>query len=145
MNGQVERVSGILAAKTRALLMGKRVESKYWPLALETATYILNRTPNESLDGRTPYQVATGAEPDYDRLRVFGCRAYVQIPKSERRGKLHDMAWAGALVGYSTQSPEWTILDLRTGKLRRAYSVTFNEEESGFQPNERTEEESVLE
>ncbi len=33
MNGQVESAIGILAAKTRALLMDKNVDKKYWPLA----------------------------------------------------------------------------------------------------------------
>ncbi len=51
MNRQVERVIGLLAAKTRALLMDKGVDQKYWPLALEVASYLLNRMPHESLGG----------------------------------------------------------------------------------------------
>ncbi len=132
MNGQVERTIGILAAKTRALLMQKGVEKKYWPLALDTAVYLFNRTSHESLNGMSPLQVCTGRKPDLWRLRVFGCKAFVQIPKPQRKGKLGDTAWAGAMAGYSTQSPEWIILDMRTGKLRNAYSVTFDEGKSGF-------------
>ncbi len=43
------------------------------------------------------------------------------------------MAWEGILVGYSTQSPEWIILDPRSNRLRNAYSVTFNENVRGLQ------------
>ncbi len=50
MNGQMERVQGILAAKVRALLQDGDMEIKYWPLALETAAYLLNMTPHTSLN-----------------------------------------------------------------------------------------------
>ncbi len=147
MNGQVERVIGVLAAKTRALLMDKDVEQKYWPLALETAACLFNRKPHESLNGMSPLQKITGRKPDHSRLRVFGCKAYVQIPKPQRKRKLSNTAWIGAMVGYSTQSPEWTILDTRTGRLRSAYSVVFNEHESGFASvdKNRTKEETLSE
>ncbi len=49
------------------------------------------------------------------------------MPKDHRRGKLSNVAWEGTLAGHSTQSPEWAILDPRTGNLRKAYSVTFDE------------------
>ncbi len=35
-------------------------------------------------------------------------------------------------MGYSTQLPEWIILDPRPGRLRNAYSVTFDEEKPGL-------------
>ncbi len=132
MNGQVERAIGILMAKTRALLMDKSMDKKYWPLVLEAATYLLNRTPHESLGGLTPLQKSTGQRPDLRKARVFGCRAYVQILKTLRNGKLGDTAWAGVMVGYSTQSPEWITLDTNSGRLRNAHLVNFDENTSGF-------------
>ncbi len=127
MNGQVERTIGILAEKTRALLMDRQTSIEYWPLALQTATYLLNRTPHDSLGGMSPLERSTKEKPDLRRTRVFGCKAYVQIPKSERKGKLSNTAWTGTMVGYSTQSPEWIILDPKSRRLRYAYSVTFDE------------------
>ncbi len=132
MNGQVERMIGILATKMRSLLGTMEVPSKYWPLAIITAAYILNRTSSVALDGKTPLEEGTGEKSDLRRMKVFGCKAYVQIPKPLRRGKLSPTVWQEMLVGYSTQSPEWIILDMRTGRLRNAYSVVFNEHESGF-------------
>ncbi len=145
MNGQVERVSGILAAKTRALLMDGRMNKKYWPLAIQAAAYLLNRTPHDSLEGISPLEKGTTRKPDLSRTRVFGCTAYVQIPKAKRRGKLSDMAWEGILVGYSTQSPEWIILAPRSGQLRNAYSVMFSEHESGFTTAENKGEDLMVE
>ncbi len=94
MNGQVERVQGILVAKTRALLMDSGMNNKFWPLALETATYLLNRTPHESLEGLSPLEKSTGQRPDLSRTRVFGCTAYVQVPKAsskERKTVQHSL------------------------------------------------------
>ncbi|MCP3666698.1 MAG: DDE-type integrase/transposase/recombinase [Gammaproteobacteria bacterium] len=134
MNRQVERAIGILAAKMRALLLGMNMHNKYWPLAIETVIYILNRTPHTSLQNIPPLEKSTGDKPDLKRCRVFGCKAYVQVPKTQRRGKLSRTAWEGVMVGYSTSSPEWIILDPRSGKLRTAHSVTFDELTPGLEP-----------
>ncbi len=134
MNGQVEREIGIVAAKTRALLMDKKTPKKYWPLAMETATYLLNRMSHESLGGVAPLEKSMGEKPNLGKARVFGCKAYVQVPKAQRKGKLSNTAWTGMMVGYSTQSPEWIILDPRSKRLRSAYSVTFDEDIPGLEP-----------
>ncbi len=81
MNGQVERMIGILATKMRSLMGKMEVPNKYWPLAIVTAAFILNRTPSVALQGRTPLEEGTGEKPDLRRMKVFGCKAYVQIPK----------------------------------------------------------------
>ncbi len=117
MNGQVERAIGILGAKMRALLMDLDTHKKHWPLAMEAATYLLNRTPHESLKGMSPLEIETGDKPDLCRARVFGCEAYVQVTKAQRRGKLSNTAWQGGMVGYSTRSPEWLIFDPRSNRL----------------------------
>ncbi len=96
-----------------------------------TATYLLNRTPSTTLQDKTPLEMATGDKPSLTNTKVFGCKAFVQIPKPQRRGKLKPTAWQGMMVGYSTNSPEWVILDTRTNQLRKAYSVVFFEQVTG--------------
>ncbi len=137
MNGQVERAQGILGGVMRALLKARDSPTKYWPLAMETAGYILNRSPHSALGNKTPLEIGTKVKPDASRMKVFGCLAHVQIPKMQRKGKLSDTAWSGVMAGYSTNSPEWLILDLRTRKIRKGYSVTFNEAASGFERTQR--------
>ncbi len=144
MNGQVERVIGIIASIARAMLRDHNTPTIYWPLALDAATYLFNRTTHSALQGLTPLQQATGKEPDLTRTRVFGCKAHVQIPKKHRRGKFQNTAWSGAMVGYSTNSPEWIIMDPRTNILRKAYSVTFNEMESGFKNDKQVKNKEIL-
>ncbi len=132
MNGQVERMIGILVTKMRSLLETMNVSRSYWPLAIVTAAYILNRTSSEALGGTTPLEAGTGNRPNLRNRKVFGCKAYVQIPKPQRRGKLSPTAWDGMMVGYATNSPEWIILDFRTNNLRKAHSVKFLEEVRGI-------------
>ncbi len=139
MNGQVERMIGILAAKVRSLLGTMEVPSKYWPLAIVTAAYLLNRTPSVALGGRAPLEAGTGEKPNLSRMKVFGCKAFVQIPKPQRKGKLAPIAWQGMMVGYSTNSPEWVVLNRRTNYLRKAYSVTFLENVKGVGRNSDNE------
>ncbi len=84
---------GGLTEKARALLMDKQTGKKYCPLALGAATYLLNRTPHESLGGVSPLEKSTGEKTDLKRASVFGCKAYVQILKSHRKSKLSNTAW----------------------------------------------------
>ncbi len=98
MNGQVERLQGLLSQKVRGLFESGNMKKMYWPLILETATFILNRTPHTSIERKTPFEKATGVPPDLSRMRKFGSTAYVQIPKLQRRGKFNSTAWKGVTV-----------------------------------------------
>ncbi len=131
MNGQVERTQGILCRLMRAMMKTMRVPGEYWPLVLENAAYLFNRTLYSSPGHKNPLEVGTNEVPDTSNVRVFGCKAFVKVPKTRRRGKLANTAWAGVMVGFSTNSPEWLILDPQTMNVRKAYSVTFQERMPG--------------
>ncbi len=66
MNGQVDRAQSILAAKTRALLMDSGMEKSFWPLAMDTATYLINRTPHDwrTFSFRKEYRKKTRLKQD---------------------------------------------------------------------------------
>ena len=49
--------------------------------AMEIACYLFNRSPSSTLEGKTPQEVWTGKELSLSNLRVFGCDAYVHVPK----------------------------------------------------------------
>ncbi len=116
MNGQVEQVQGILVSKMRALMHETTTPTKYWPLAIQHATWVYNRMPNRVLKGKTPWEAATGRKPNLNIMRVFGCKAFAQIPKEDRRGKTQNPTWEGTFV-------EWRITFLRQWKPRAATSI----------------------
>ncbi len=101
MNAQVERVQGILVKKMQAIMHDSQTPTAKRPLAIKLAMWLYNRTPNRALNGKTPCEAATGSKPDLMTTRTFGCRAYVQIAKDERRGKTDDPTWQGIFVGYA--------------------------------------------
>ena len=49
-----------------------------------TTVYVLNLSPCVPLKGDIPQKVWSGREISYKHLRVFGCRAFVLVPKDER-------------------------------------------------------------
>jgi hypothetical protein len=62
-------------------------------------------------------------------LKKFGCRAYVQVPE-EHRTKLEPKAWRGIMLGYDELYPKcYRIMDERTGRIKLAVHVAFNEQE----------------
>nr|GEX21698.1 retrotransposon protein, putative, Ty1-copia subclass [Tanacetum cinerariifolium] len=60
----------------------------FWGVAMLTACYILNRTPNKN-SKQTPYEIWTKKVPNLTYLRVWGCRAVVRLtePKMKNLGE----------------------------------------------------------
>jgi hypothetical protein len=52
-----------------------------------TTCYLVNQLPSSTLDDKNPHKVCSGKKPSLQHLRVFGCDAYVHVPK-ENRSKL---------------------------------------------------------
>lgn len=54
--------------------------------ALRTATYCLNRSLTVALVGeKVPSELWFGTKPTVRNLRIFGCTAYVHVPKKLRK------------------------------------------------------------
>ena len=50
---------------------------------MENACCLVNRPPSSVLEDKTPHEVWTGRKPFLSHLRVFGCHAYVHVPKDK--------------------------------------------------------------
>ncbi len=72
-----------LMERTRSMLSGVRLRQEFWAEAVETACYLVNRSPSLALEDKTPQEVWTGKKPSLSHLRVFGCDAYVHVPKEK--------------------------------------------------------------
>ncbi len=95
-------------------------------MACICATYLKNRSPSRDRDS-TSWEECYGKQPSVKHYRVFGCSAYVQIPK-EKRKKLSDKKWKGIFVGYHEDTDRiWKIWNLDDKKIREATSVTFDQ------------------
>ncbi|RDY06573.1 hypothetical protein CR513_09420, partial [Mucuna pruriens] len=52
--------------------------------ALYTAVHVINLSPAVALNTEVPDKIWFGKDVKYDHLRVFGCKAFVHVPKDER-------------------------------------------------------------
>ncbi|WVZ50853.1 LOW QUALITY PROTEIN: hypothetical protein U9M48_002065 [Paspalum notatum var. saurae] len=67
--------------------------------AVTTAVFILNRSPTQSVDGKTPFEVWHGVKPSVHFLHTFGCIAHVKAG-GKHPTKLEDRSTQMVFVGY---------------------------------------------
>jgi Integrase core domain. len=83
-NGVARKKNRSLLEMTRCMLIDSELHDKYWGEAVNTANYLQNRLPTRCRD-ITPYELWYSRKPDIKHLQIFGCTAYVHIPKEQRR------------------------------------------------------------
>lgn len=127
-NGRAERLNRTLIERTRAMLEEFELTPKFWAAALETACYVRNCMPTKG-ETTSPHELFYGKAPDLGRLRVFGCLAYVHVPKAKRK-KLDARAEPGVFVGYERSSKAYRVYVWRDGgvQLVTSRNVRFDEQ-----------------
>lgn len=101
-NGAAERENRTLVETARTMIHASGLPIRLWAEAINTATYILNRTGTSSVNGKSPHKMWNGLDYDVTKLRIFGEMVYTHIPK-ERRQKWDSKGEKGFLVGYDTE------------------------------------------
>eukprot|EP00794_Sanderia_malayensis_P014530 gene14530-biopygen11634 len=129
-NGVAERLNRTLMESTRSMLHHAKLPLRFWAKALNTAVYLRNRSPTVALSGLTPYECMYGKKPDVSNLKVFGCKAFVHVPK-ERRTKLEEKSTCCVFVGYPAASKGFKFYD--AGKKRMICSRDVKLLEDDFQ------------
>ena len=112
--------------KARSMLSGTGLGHELWAEAVETARYLVNRSPSSALEDKTPHEVWTGKKPSLSRLRVFGCDAYVHIPK-EKRTKLDSKYERHILIGYKDGLKGYKLWNPETRQFVYNWDVVFRE------------------
>nr|KYP47622.1 Retrovirus-related Pol polyprotein from transposon TNT 1-94 [Cajanus cajan] len=84
LNGLVERMNRTLLERMRCMLSDAKLPKHFWGEALYTAVHVINLTPTVILDSEVPDKIWFGKNASYDYLHVFGCKAFVHVPKDER-------------------------------------------------------------
>lgn len=68
----------------RGILQIKVLRNIYWAEAIRIIMYILNRSPTFSLNGITPFEAWYEKRSNLNNFRVFGCLAYVHVPREHK-------------------------------------------------------------
>ena len=110
------------------MLSNSGLEKNFWVEAVRTTCYLINRSPTIALDCGIPEEVWTGKNLNYSHLKIFGCEAFVHIPK-ENRTKLDDKSMKCIFLGYVDEDFGYRLWDPVKDKIIRSRDVIFNESE----------------
>jgi hypothetical protein len=108
------------------MLSGSELGQEFWVEAVGTTCYLVNRSPSSALDDKTPHEVWYGKKPSLQHLRVFGCDAYVHVPK-ENRSKLDKKAEKCIFIGYKYGVKGYKLWNPETKKTIYSRDVVFRE------------------
>ena len=124
LNGLAERMNRTLMDRVRCMLLESKLPQSFWGEALCVASYVINLTPTIALQGDVPENVWTGKNTSYDHLRVFGCKAYVHVPRDER-SKLDAKARQCIFIGYGQDEFGYRLYDPVEKKVIRSRDVVL--------------------
>jgi hypothetical protein len=125
-NEVAERMNRTLMEKARCMLNGVGLGQEFWVEAVGTACYLVNRSPSSMLGDKTPQEVWTGTEPYLAHIKVFGCDAYVHVPK-ENKNKLDKKVEKCIFIGYKDGLKGYKLLNPETKKVVYSQDVVFRE------------------
>src|SRR5258706_8122988 len=108
-NGKAERSIHTILECALLMLCSANLSDGFWQDAVGTAVHLINQSTHTSLKRMTPEESWSGSKPDIANLRVFGCPAYVLIPKELRVGKLAHKTRRCIFVGYSLTRKAWRL------------------------------------
>ena len=129
MNGVAEQTNLDLGETVRVVLRTSGLPKSFWGLAYDAVVAVRRLLPRKTARGWTsPFQFATGFEPDVSHLRVWGSKAFRNLPRGQVVGKLDDRAHIGYLVGYSTLPVGYAIWDTAKQKIFVTTDVIFDED-----------------
>ena len=103
---------------------------------MNTAAYLINKSPSIALDFRVPEEVWTRVAPDYNHLRFFGCVAYAHI----NQGKLEPRAQKCMFIGYAERVKGYKLWFRRENvtKVIVSRDVVFRESQMYMEEDEES-------
>ena len=99
------------------------LSKSFWAKAASTTCYLINHSPNISIDCNIPVEVWSGNPVDYSNLKIFGCPAYSHV----NEGKLEPCAKKCIFLGYGLGVKGYSLYDPKSHKVIHSRNVTFNE------------------
>ncbi|MBW0534635.1 hypothetical protein O181_074350 [Austropuccinia psidii MF-1] len=125
-NGFAERANCTVLEKVRCMLNSSNFPNTYWAEAINTSTILSNLIPTPSRKNLSPYSLWKKNSPQIKKIRVFGCRAVVSIPKSHCDWKLGPVGEEGVMLGYENDNSSYRILRLSNKRILISRHVKFD-------------------
>jgi hypothetical protein len=127
-NGMAERAIQTVMDKTITIMAEHQAPEGYWEQAVDTAVYLLNRTPVKKLEWKTPYEALFNEIPDISHLVPFYSKGMYHLTKDERKNTLSQKSTECRMLGYNPYGKnQYRIIPLMGHKILNRRDVTFNE------------------
>ena len=123
-----------------SLLTHAGMPRSYRTYAFATAVYLINRLPTPVLHMVTPFHKLFGTDPNYAKLRTFGCLCFPWL-RPYNSNKLQNRSEPCVFIGYSLSQSAYLCLQTTTGRIYVSRHVKFDETKFPFktQPPSPTE------
>ena len=127
-NAVAERKFRTLGEMAATMLHESGLPTIFWGFAYQAATYIRNRIPTVTRDGRvhSPYELWNDKVPNIRHLRRWGCKCYAHIPKATLAKDFLPKCRIGYLVGY-TEENSYLVWIPESKKVITTVSIVFDE------------------
>ncbi|KAI7956353.1 hypothetical protein MJO29_007752 [Puccinia striiformis f. sp. tritici] len=122
-NGMAERSNRAILDKAKCLFAQANLLPRYWAEAIHTATDLCNLLPSSTREFKIPYNEFFGRKANLNKLRSFGCLAYVLIPEVHRKSKLHAPSKKGIFLGYANDFSTYCVRKIES-KTRKSFNHT---------------------
>lgn len=125
------------------MLLDSGLDRKFWSKAVLCAVYLINRSLNKK--GFVPAKLWYGKDPDYNKLHIFGTKAYLLTPKQKRRDKFEPNGKKYIFVGYNPEG--FHLLDVDGNCTVIGRDVIFDESDASLKnkiENVITEEKNYI-
>lgn len=106
-----------------ALLSDMNVSQNFWPFAVQTCVYNRNRVPSFAIKFKTPFEMLYGRKPEYERMQIFGSKAFVR--KTGHLSKFDPTGEAAMLIGYPHNKSGYTLYLPDQRKIIESRDVKF--------------------
>ena len=125
-NGVAERKNQKLVEMARCLLIQSGLPPSFWGEAINTANYIRNRCPSNSLDGKTAFEKWTGKIPNVKYFREFGCEIFM-LNRDQSKSKFASRSKKVIFLGYLEQSKAYRVCIVEEQRIDITRNVKFIE------------------
>jgi len=126
-NGKAEHSICTILEHTISMLCNTNLSNGFWQDAVKTAVHLINQSTHTGLKQMMPEEAWSGTQPNVASLCVFGCPAYVLIPKELRIGKLTHRVRRCIFVGYSLTRKAWHFWNPVKHSFIKSRDVVFDE------------------
>src|SRR6201984_1837554 len=127
-NGHAEHFMRTVMDKAEAMRLEACIPDSWWEFSVLHATHVYNCTPLRRHNWRTPYETLNGDIPDIAHLRIFGCGAYVHIPKKIRNNALSPKSELMIYLGHTEGIKAFTFMRTKNNTVFTSATALFDED-----------------